>query len=288
MTQMKPSRRDVVCLSSIDWDFIWQGHQEIMSTLAAKGHRVLFIENTGVRSPGMRDLPRIRQRLSNWWHSTKGFRQIGDGLFVYSPLVVPLPYSRLARSINRFLLVRSLRRWMMATGFHRPVTWTFLPTPLARDLIEALDSALTVYYCIDDLASSSREARRITASEQQLFREADLVFVTSQRLCERAARFSDRVHVFPFGVSVERFEQARAAADPLPVDIAGIPRPIAGYVGGLHQWVDQSLLRAVAEDLPDVSLVLVGPEQTDCSVLRSLPNVHLLGQKPHPDLPRYV
>src|SRR5207244_4952455 len=38
----------------------------------------------------------------------------------------------------------------------------------------------------------------------------------------------------------------------------------------------------------DVSLVLVGPEQTDCSVLRSLPNVHLLGQKPHPDLPRYV
>ena len=26
---------DIVCISSIDWDFIWQGHQEIMSTLAA-------------------------------------------------------------------------------------------------------------------------------------------------------------------------------------------------------------------------------------------------------------
>jgi len=48
---MKARRQDVVCLSSIDWDFIWQGHQEIMSTLAAQGHRVLFIENTGVRRP---------------------------------------------------------------------------------------------------------------------------------------------------------------------------------------------------------------------------------------------
>ena len=42
---------DVICISSIDWDFIWQGHQEIMTRLAADGHRVLFIENTGVRPP---------------------------------------------------------------------------------------------------------------------------------------------------------------------------------------------------------------------------------------------
>ena len=61
---------DILCISSIDWDFIWQGHQEIMSTLAAEGHRVLFVENTGVRSPNLRDLPRLRQRIRNWWKST--------------------------------------------------------------------------------------------------------------------------------------------------------------------------------------------------------------------------
>src|SRR5207249_10577232 len=44
---------DILCISSIDWDFIWQGHQEIMSTLASRGHRVLFVENTGVRAPQM-------------------------------------------------------------------------------------------------------------------------------------------------------------------------------------------------------------------------------------------
>src|SRR5580704_1448480 len=173
---MMPRRPDVVCVSSIDWDFIWQGHQEIMSTLAAEGHRVLFIENTGVRAPSAKDLPRVRQRLWNWWRSTKGFRQVRENLFVYSPLIVPLPYSKLARWLNRTLLMRSLGRWMRITGFSRPIAWTFLPTPLARDLMQRLDSELTIYYCIDDLASSSPEAKRITASENQLFREADLVF----------------------------------------------------------------------------------------------------------------
>ena len=81
---------DILCISSIDWDFIWQGHQEIMSTLAAQGHRVLFLENTGVRAPQVRDLPRVRQRIRNWWRGTKGFREERPNLFVYSPLVLPL------------------------------------------------------------------------------------------------------------------------------------------------------------------------------------------------------
>lgn len=281
-------RSDVLCISSIDWDFIWQGHQEIMSTLAAQGHRVLFIENTGVRPPQMRDLPRVRQRLSNWWRSTKGFKQVQNNLFVYSPLIVPLPYSRLARWANRSLLLRSLRRWMTATGFNRPITWTFLPTPLARDLVTRLDSELTIYYCIDDLASSSPEARRIASSEEQLFREADLVFVTSEQLRQRAARFSSRVHLFPFGVSLEGFERVRASNDPLPDDVASLRRPIVGYVGGLHQWVDCDLLCEVAQRMPEASIVLVGPEQADMSALRKFSNVHLLGKKAHSDVPRYV
>src|SRR5215467_7513866 len=126
---------DLVCISSIDWDFIWQGHQEIMSRLAAAGHRVLFVENTGVRAPKVSDLGRVRQRIRNWWRGTKGFREERPNLFVYSPLVLPLPYSRPARFVNRLILFSALRRWLRATGFYRPIVWTFLPTPLAHDLI---------------------------------------------------------------------------------------------------------------------------------------------------------
>jgi uncharacterized SAM-binding protein YcdF (DUF218 family)/glycosyltransferase involved in cell wall biosynthesis len=279
---------DILCISSIDWDFIWQGHQEIMSTLAAEGHRVVFLENTGVRAPKVRDLPRVRQRIRNWWRGTKGFREERPNLFVYSPLVLPFPYSRVARWINRFLLMRSLRRWMRATGFYRPIAWTFLPTPLALDLLREIDPQLTIYYCIDDLASSSLAARRIVPSEQRLFREADLVFVTSEALRRRAARFSSRVHLFPFGVSFERFDQVRGHDEPPPDDLASLPRPIVGYVGGLHQWVDQELIAATASQMPEASFAIIGPLQTDVSTLERCSNVKLFGQRPHPELPRYV
>ena len=52
---------NIICISSIDWDFVWQGHQEAMSAFAEKGNRVLFIENTGVRTPTLRDLRHDRQ-----------------------------------------------------------------------------------------------------------------------------------------------------------------------------------------------------------------------------------
>jgi uncharacterized SAM-binding protein YcdF (DUF218 family)/glycosyltransferase involved in cell wall biosynthesis len=281
-------RPDILCISSIDWDFIWQGHQEIMSRLAASGHRILFIENTGVRPARVSDLPRVRQRLRNWRRSTKGFREERPNLFVHSPLVLPLPYSRLARWLNMRMMLRSLRRWMRATGFSRPIAWTFLPTPLARDLLSALDPLVTIYYCIDDFASSSVEARRITASEEALFRDADLVFVTSQKLKDRALRQRPDVHLFPFAVNLAGFEKVRNAADSLPDDLAQLPRPIAGYVGGLHQWVDQDLIAEAARRLPDVTFALVGPPQVDVSRLQNAANIRLLGQRAHADVPRYV
>jgi uncharacterized SAM-binding protein YcdF (DUF218 family) len=114
------------------------------------------------------------------------------------------------------------------------------------------------------------------------------VFVTSEKLRQRAARHAGRVHLFPFGVNLERFDHVRSAADAPPDDITSLPRPIVGYVGGLHHWVDQPLLSEVAAKLPDATFALVGPPQTDVSALARCGNVHLLGQRTHQDVPRYV
>lgn len=278
----------ILCISSIDWDFIWQGHQQIMSTLAAEGNNVLFIENTGARRPSFRDMPRLRQRLRNWSRGTKGFRRERDNLFVYSPLIAPFPYSRLARWVNRFIIVRAIRRWMSVMGVRRPLVWTFLPTPLALDVINAVEPELVVYYCIDDIAASSHGARSVRASEDRLFRAADLVFVTSERLRERVRGFREQVDLFPFAVNFGRFEAVRLSNDGIPADLAALPRPIVGYVGGLHRWVDQDLVAATARRLPEATFVFIGPPQCDLSILEREPTVHLLGARAHDQLPGYI
>jgi glycosyltransferase involved in cell wall biosynthesis len=280
--------KDIICISTIDWDFIWQGPQEVMATLAEMGNRVLFIENTGVRAATVRDLSRIRQRVRNWLRGNQGFRQVKPNVFVYAPLLLPLPYSRLARRLNRAILIAALRRWMRTVRFRQPIFWTFLPTPLAQDLSRTLRPELTIFYCVDDLASSSPGARRIAASEAAFFRESDLVFVTSNKLFERATHFRDQVHLFPSGVNFRKFEEARHRGAAVPADLRALGRPVVGYVGGVHQWFDQGLLVEVATRLPRAQFALVGPLQSDTSRLARCRNVHLLGTRPHSELPFYV
>jgi glycosyltransferase involved in cell wall biosynthesis len=96
------------------------------------------------------------------------------------------------------------------------------------------------------------------------------------------------VYLFPFGVSFGKFEQVRQSADQTPSDLAALKRPVVGYVGGIHQWMDLELLAAAARQMPDTSFVLVGPLQMDVSATHGVPNLHLLGKRPHDDIPRYI
>jgi len=252
---MKADIQNVVCISTIDWDFVWQGHQEIMSSLARQGHRVLFIENTGVRRVTLNDLPRLRQRLRNWRNGVKGIRKVMDNLYVYAPLVLPFPYSRVTRAANRAIMFWTLRSWIKTMRFDNPIIWTWLPTALTLELIKALNGQLVVYYCCDDFQASSAGSRRIRETEDILIREADLVFAHSKTLFDRCRRLTDQVHVFQYGFNRDVF----AVCDERPpADIASITRPILGYIGGIHRHVDQALLERVAIGHPDKSLVFVG------------------------------
>lgn len=280
--------RAVVCLSSIDWDFIWQGHQETMTRLARSGDPVLFIENTGVRSPALKDLKRLLHRLRNWRRGVSGFHEELPNLVVLSPIILPFPYAWWARRLNAWLITRAIRAWMRAVRCDTPVVWTFLPTPLVLDVIDALEPPAAVYYCVDNLQASSPAARHSQASEAELFRRADLVFVTSRELQKKALRHRREAHYFPFAVDFETFADCRVNGAREPEELAAIARPRCGYVGGVHHWIDFELLSQAAFRNPAVNFVMVGPMQTEPAAVAGLPNVHFLGPRPHERLPEYI
>ncbi|MBU0881685.1 MAG: hypothetical protein KKE81_05755, partial [Candidatus Omnitrophica bacterium] len=238
--------QDIICVSSIDWDFLWQGHQEIMTRFARNGNRVLFIENTGVRAPRIRDLGRIKRRIANWKRGLHGIRKIEDGLYVYSPLVLPFPYLRIARFINKKLMFSVLFKWLRTVGFSEPIVWAFLPTGLSLDLIEKIEPKVLVYYCIDSFQASSGDARKIKDSEERLLGKADIVFVTSNELSKYCSRHNQNVYYFPFGVSIENFQKALCEKHEVPADIRNIKKPIAGYIGGIHKWIDFEMVSQAA------------------------------------------
>jgi uncharacterized SAM-binding protein YcdF (DUF218 family)/glycosyltransferase involved in cell wall biosynthesis len=278
--------RDILIIGSIDWSLHRQTNQRLATTLAAAGNRVLFIENTGVRAPQWGDLGRLRDRVYRRMRSTKGFTDVDPHITVLSPLLLPFPLSRPALFINRFLLSRSVLRWMRSARFARPVVITFLPTPLAQALIRDVDPDLVVYYCANDMAGPSAFGSALRVWEERLFRDADLVFVISEALRERASAHAKEVYWFPAGVEFDKFDSARVRA--VPEDLAALRRPVVGYVGALSGVLDQELLRTMARCLPAVTFALVGPEYTDVGALADCGNVRLLGERPHDQVPAYV
>ncbi len=281
--------KDIICVSSIDWDFVWQGHQEIMSTFARNGNRVLYIENTGIRAPGFGDLNRLKHRLLNWRKGIRGIREESNNLFVCSPLILPFPYSRIAKFINRFLLVNSIKVWEKAIGFKSPIIWTFLPTAVSVSLIDNIEHSIVVYYCIAEFAQLADSSKKVNRLEAELLRRCDIVFAQGEKIKSRCERYNRNVHIFPFGVNPDIFlKPARDIAR--PDDIKSIPGPILGYVGGVHKHIDFDLLKELADANPEASIVLVGPIQTEEAQVRlkGLENVHLLGMKDHSQLPGYI
>ena len=280
------SGKKIIIVSSIDWDFNWQGHQEITSTLARHGNQVLFIENTGIRVPRWNDTPRLWKRLKRWSGGVRGIRQVAENLYVFSPVVIPFPYSRLASWINRRLLTFALGRWMKWMHFHRPILWIFLPTRISLDLIEMTDPELVAYYCIADFATLVDSPKKIEKYERRLLEQADIVFVQGEELRKKCLRVKSEVHIFPFGADVNLFQFKKESS--APPELKSLSRPILGYVGGIHRHVDFPLIASLAKRRPEWTWVFVGQVQTEPGALKEFPNVKLLGPRPHEELPRYV
>jgi glycosyltransferase involved in cell wall biosynthesis len=295
--------QNIIYISSIEWDFLWQGHQEIANRLARAGNRILYIENMGVRSPGIKDAARVLLRLKRWGKAlrTGGVRQVAPNIFVCSPLIMPPFSSALNRLLNRRFFLPLIGRTARRLGMKEAMLWTYLPTDTALDLINLLraEQSNVVYYCIADFSHLTPHKEKLIESEQRIVETSDVVFAQGPELAEYCSRWNDSVHIFPFGVNLDVFPletsedggsaTRKAMTDSAPASVLeGLPRPIIGYIGGLHRHVDFQMLAEMARLRPAWSWVFVGAIQTDVRELSTLPNVHLLGQYRHHQLASFV
>jgi glycosyltransferase involved in cell wall biosynthesis len=260
-----------------------------MSRLASGGSHVVFVENMGgVRSIRIKDAGRILRRLRRILsRGSRTTRRAPPRLDVVAPLLLPFPHSRLSRALNH-VLIRRLAGSIRRLSGHEPIVFTFLPSREALELIARIraPSSLLVYYCVADFSAVAQDTSAVVESEARLVRSADLVFVNSMRFAERFTPLNNRVLYFPGGVSLDRFDPGSAGET--PTELLKLPRPLIGYVGGLHHHLDTGLLRALARAFPKGSIVAIGPVLADMSALSAEPNVHLLGARAWAELPPYL
>jgi len=281
-TQLKGA--NIICFAK-DWNESPTSNNHIMNALA-RDNRVLWLNSISTRTPTLtskRDLHKIFAKLGRFF---RGAQSVAPNMWVYTPLVLPFPHSRIATMLNlvimRFTFLM-LRRKLKMSEFQ---LWTFLPN--VANYIGKLGESLVVYYCVDEWSGFAYvDGPRIAAAEQLLCRRADAVFTVSRTLFEKKSAWNPSTFLAPHGVNHELFAGALDRTTSVPADLAILPQPVIGFYGTIQDWVDQELIAYLAERHPDWSIVLIGKVFVDVSCLTKFGNIHLLGPKPYTELSAY-
>jgi glycosyltransferase involved in cell wall biosynthesis len=276
------SGQSIVCFAGEDW---WYHHphskNHILKRLA-RHNRVLFVNSItmGLPSIGSPDFfQKIRRKLRSY---LRWLRKVPEGLWVMTPISVPLYGSLMGRVLNRLLLILQIRLVVLILRLRDPIIWAAIPT--AADIVTSLGGKLLVYQvsdkydCNEDSALSHAVIRDMDARLKQL---AAVVMYSGRKLYEEA----EIPHRYFLEQAVD-FERFAILPPETPPDIAAIPRPVLGYVGAADFYtMDVPLIKRVAELRPNWHWVFIGGKSNVLQL--SGPNIHFLGPKPYSELPAY-
>ncbi|MDZ7969171.1 MAG: UDP-galactopyranose mutase [Nostoc sp. DedSLP03] len=256
---------DIVCLSHLRWNFVYQRPQHLLSR-CAQGKRVFFIEEAIFSEEPLARLD---------------VNQDSNGVVV----VVPHLQQGLSEEAINADLQALINNLFAEHNINKYICWYY--TPMAIAFTRHLQPQAVVYDCMDELSAFHGASPTLKNYEAELFKRADLVFTGGQSLYESKVNQHPNVYAFPSSVDVPHFAQARNLTE--PEDQAHIPHPRLGFFGVIDERMDIELLAGIAEARPDWHLVIIGPVvKIDPATLPQHENIHYLGGRDYKQLPAYL
>jgi UDP-galactopyranose mutase len=256
---------DLVCLSHLRWNFVFQRPQHLLSRFARE-RRVFFYEEP-IFGPGE---PRLQ------------VSQSPEGVWVAVPHLPEGLDEQQVVALQRSLLDELLARHSV----QQYVAWYY--TPMAMPFTRHLEPGAVAYDCMDELSAFRGAPPGLLRCESELITRADVVFTGGQSLYEAKRDRHPSVHAFPSSVDVPHFATARQGQQD-PEDQAHLPHPRLGFFGVVDERMDLELVEAVARMRPDWQIIILGPVvKIDPATLPRLSNIHYLGGKPYAQLPAYL
>lgn len=273
---------DIVCFGQQNWNICWTAKQQLMTRLAERGHRVLYVDPMPAEPKDAERLARSPE------YGVPGLRRIGPrDLWVYSYLRVP----GLRWRLNRMRFHRMAPRVLAEIGFQAPVGLCLHPMQLP--VMERSGCRAWVYYAVDEYTAYGEtpewERRIIRDQENSILERAELVLAVSPRLHERFARTNPESHLLENGSDAEHYHPDRLdriAVHPAMADLSG---PVVGLFGQIDDRIDQDLVIELARRHGDWTFAMAGRVRgIDPARLQAEPNIRLLGFQPYEVLPNFA
>lgn len=229
----------VIYPKTLNWTYMKQRPQQLMTQLGALGHQVFF-ENQAPLDQEFREVEKNVYLFTD----TK--------TFIYQKL----PQLRKQNPI---------------------VVWTTW-SKLRSRIITLFNPDAIIYDCCDEFPHWAKYEPKMVESADHLVCTAEVI---QTRLS--LAYPEKPITLIPNGADTSFFQipfQER------PSDLP--PGPIVAYIGAWAYWVDHTLFAKLASVFPHVQFISIGAPYGDTGDYSNLPNVHILGEKPHDQLKRYL
>lgn len=278
--------RNILCFSH-DWTGDPLSKTHLMRVLSRE-NRILWINAIANRMPttSTKDISRIFKKLKSF---TEPVKEVEPNIHVLNPLAIPTYGNEAVRNFNQRFLISQVKKAMRKLKFQNPINMVF--NPAAGLLAGKLGETEIVYYCVDEYTAFTGIASGLKEIEEDLFKKADLVIVSADKLFETKHHFNKNTFVIRHGTDWNHFRTALDEKTKIPDEIANLPKPIIGFHGLLADWVDFELIKKTAEHFKNGSVVLIGKIAVDAEkkikILDNVSNIHFLGRKPYSELPSY-
>lgn len=290
--------RDIILFSSQPWNTELGSNFKDMALELAQFNRVLFV-NRALNRVSLwkgKNNVQVQTRLASVKKSIGELVEVQTGLWLHNPRTILesinwIPFSAIHdffNKINNRRLAREINKMILRLGFTNTILINDNDFIRGRYLKQLVPCSDYIFYKRDYMLGVRYFQRHGPRLEAGILREADMVVTNSEYLTKQAKKSNRNSYDIGQGCDPSTY----AATDvSVPEDIQHFKKPVIGYTGYVSAWrIDVEILIYIAEQLPECSIVLIGPVDIlfQTEEVKHLENIYFLGTKPSAELPGYI
>ena len=291
--------RDIVIVGQQPWDTEIGSNCKNIAIEFSKHNRVLYVNSPLDRITLMRNKgdQKVQKRAAVINGKLNGLESIGNNLWNLYPdrLIESITWIKshalfnALNKINNRRFATAISKATATLGFKDIILFNDNDMFRSFYLKELLHPTLSIYYSRDYMLAVDYWRYHGEILEPKLIAKSDICMANSTYLANYCKKYNPNSWYVGQGCELDIF--TNLASNPAPPDIAGISKPVIGYVGALQSIrLDIELLAYLATQRQEWSIVLVGPEDEAFkkSALHGIKNIHFLGSKQPSELPAYI
>ena len=276
--------KTIVVFPIIAWGFRWQRPQHLLSGLAKKGYRIIYISKDFRHYKTTSD---ERKNISTHIEIKKLDENIYK-LYLNSLTLVNIYTSSLDQhNVHWFILqLEYFLKKELEVNDQNLIYFVQFPNWLkvVQKIVHKLKGKI-VFDCMDEHSGFSNVDKKIIEQEKELIKISDLVISSSNKLYNKNVLLNKNTIKIKNGTEFSFFNK-QVKSESLQ-EYAN--KPIIGYYGAIAEWFDIELMEFCARERPDYNFIFIGSTfSCDITNIKKLPNVYFLGEKPYSELPGYL